>query len=125
MGLSVPGSIAERLDAPKNQLQTPASAPPLPTLLWLRSKFLGPAPANPSRPAAAHTPFFCLRLSQVSGGCPKFRHIWPLQKDPHLSGHSEFTAPGLLSFLGVWEAGRVATWSPLPDEEKVSSPLAF
>lgn len=32
-------------------------------------------------------PLLCLRLSQVSGGCSELRHIWPLQKDPHLSGY--------------------------------------
>lgn len=39
--------------------------------------------------AAAHTCSSCLRLSQVPGGCPELRHLWPLQEDPHFSGHGE------------------------------------
>lgn len=57
-----------------------------PTLLWRKSGPLG-APRQPSWPAATHTPFLCLRLSQVPGGCSELRHVRPLQKDPHLSGY--------------------------------------
>lgn len=42
-----------------------------------------------SQPAAAHT-LLSFRLSQVPGGCPELRHIWPLQKNPHFSCHSEW-----------------------------------
>lgn len=75
------------LGIPKDQLQIPSSPrPPPPTLLWL--KFWPPGTPTPVLLASScpHA-FLHLRLSQVSGGCPELRHVRPLQKDPHLSGH--------------------------------------
>lgn len=74
------------LDASKNQLQTPSSPSPMPTLLWVKSEPLGP-PSVLLDQQLPVIPFLCLRLSQVSGGCSEFRHVWPLQEDPHISGH--------------------------------------